>query len=117
MAVVNFGETKSAIIADSGTTSAEVDLSPYGHTLVGIIVPSTWTTASISFTASHRSGGTFYPVYNAAGAALATGSITGGTAVWIALDPADFAGIRFIKLVASASQSGGDTLTLITRAV
>lgn len=116
MALPRFGST-TATIADSQTTSAEVDLGGNGLTLVGIIVPSTWTTASISFTAATASGGTFYPVYNAAGAAIATGSITGGTAIWMALDPADFAGIRFLKLVASASQSGGDTLTLITRAV
>lgn len=112
----SFGST-TATIADGGTSSAEVDLGNYGLTLVGIIVPSTWATASISFTAATASGGTFYPVYNAAGAAIATGSIAGGTAVWIALDPADFAGIRFLKLVSSAAQSGIDVLTLITRAV
>lgn len=114
--MASFGST-TAVIADGQTASAEVDLGHTGLTLVGIIVPSTWATASISFTASLTAGGTFYPVYNVAGAAIATGSIAGGTAVWIAIDPADFAGIRFLKLVSSAAQSGGDTLTLVTRAV
>lgn len=109
--------TATATIADGQTTSAEVDLGVHGLTLVGIVVPSGWTTGTISFTAALASGGTFYPVVNASGASVVTGSITGGTAVWVALDPADFAGFRFIKLVAGAAQSGGDTLTLVTRAV
>lgn len=91
-------------------------------TLCGIIVPSGWTTAVISFAAGLTVDGTFYPVLTAAGAEVVTGSITGGTAVWIALDPADFSGIPFIKIrsgtsAAAVNQSGSDSLTLVTRSV
>jgi hypothetical protein len=111
--------TATATIANAASLSAEVDLG-LGRSLVGIIVPSTWTTAVLSFAASPTSGGTFYPLYNAAGSEVVTGSIAGGTAVWVALDPADFAGVRYLKVrsgtnAAPVNQAGADTLTLITR--
>lgn len=118
----------TATIADSASLSGAVRIqypdngSNSYTTLCGIIVPSGWTTAVISFAAGLTAAGTFYPVYNAAGAEVVTGSITGGTAVWVALDPADFAGIPFIKIRsgtagAAVAQSGGDGLTLVVRGV
>lgn len=111
----------TATIADGASLSDAVDLGA-GLSLVGIVVPSTWTAAPISFAASLTLVGTYYPLYTAAGAEVVTGSIAGGTAVWIALDPADFAGIRYLKLrsgtvAAPVTQSGGDTLVLVVRAI
>lgn len=116
----------TATIANGASLSGAVEISfPVDDartTLCGIIVPSGWTTAVISFAAGLTATGTFYPVYNAAGAEVVTGSITGGTAVWVALDPADFVGIPFIKIrsgtnAAAVAQSGGDDLTLVVRGV
>lgn len=112
--------TKTVTIADSASLSGAIDLGDY--TLCGIIVPSGWSTATISFAASDSLAGTYYPVYSSSGAEVVTGSITGGTAVWVALDPADFAGIRYLKVrsgtsAAATNQSGGDTLTLVVRLV
>lgn len=112
---------KTVTIADSASQPTDgVDLGD--ETLCGVIVPSTWSTAAISFLAATTLTGTYYPLYSASGAEVVTGSITGGTAVWVALDPADFAGVRYLKVrsgtsAAAVNQSGGDTLTLVTRAV
>lgn len=110
-------------IASSASLSDAANLGAVrAGALAGIIVPSTWTTAVISFAAGLTADGTFYPLYNAAGAEVSTGSIVGGTAVWVALIPTDFAGVPFIKVRsglvgAAVNQSGGDTLTLVIRAV
>ena len=111
---------KTVTIADTTSLSDAADLGD--ETLCGVIVPSTWSTAAISFLAATTLTGTYYPLYSASGAEVVTGSITGGTAVWVALDPADFAGVRYLKVrsgtsAAAVNQSGGDTLTLVTRAV
>lgn len=114
--------TTTVTIADSASLSGAANFTGLpGAALCGIIVPSTWTTAVLSFAAS-ADNSTFYPVYNASGAEVVTGSITGGTAVWVALDPSDFAGIPYLKVRSGTSgtavnQSGGDTLTLVYRTV
>lgn len=112
----------SASLSDAARIAVPVGREGSFTTLVGIIVPSTWTTAVMSFAAGLTEDGTFYPVYSAAGAEVVTGSITGGTAVWVALDPADFAGIPWIKVrsgtsAAAVNQADGDVLTLVTRSV
>lgn len=114
--------TTTVTIANAASLSDAANFTALpGASLCGIIVPSGWTTAVMSFAASVDNS-TFYPLYNAAGAEVATGSITGGTAVWVALDPADFAGVPYVKVrsgtsSAAVNQSGGDTLTLVYRTV
>lgn len=114
--------TTTVTIANAASLSDAANFTALpGASLCGIIVPSTWSTAALSFAAS-ADNSTFYPMYNASGAELATGSITGGTAVWVALDPADFAGVPYIKVRsgtvgAAVNQSGGDVLTLVYRTV
>jgi hypothetical protein len=106
-------------IADATALSAPIDLGA-GLTPVAIIVPSTWTTAVISFAASPTLGGTYVPLYRTDGTEVTTGSIAGGTDKWIALFPADLSSVQFFKIrsgtvAAPVTQSGGDTLTLVCR--
>lgn len=106
-------------IADAASLSAEGDLGA-NASLVGIITPAGWTTAVLSFQAALASGGTFVDYHNSAGAEVVTGSFVASK--WYALDPADFAGIRYIKVrsgtsAAAVAQAGGDTLTLVVRTV
>jgi hypothetical protein len=87
-------------------------------TLVGIQMPSAWTAASLTFQASND-GTTFTNLYDAAGNEV---SVTTDASRWIALDPADFAGITHLKVRSGTSgtavnQGADRVLTLIVRAV
>ena len=102
----------TATIAASGTTSAEIDLS--GATLCGIYIPASFTGTSIAFQASSTSGGTFVSVRDGAGSAL---SKTVAAGQYIKLDPADFAGVRFLKIVSGSTEGAERILTLAARPV
>lgn len=111
--------TTTATIADSASLSGAVDLSAFAGTLVAIQTGSGWTAAVMTFQAS-ADGVTYANLYNSAGAEVTTGSIAAST--YTALDPADFAGVRYLKVrsgtsSAASNQSGGDTLTLVLREV
>lgn len=103
---------KSATIAASGTTSAEVDLE--GTTLCGLIMPATFTGTTITFQMSDDSGGTFVLMHDGAGASY---SKTVATSKYIPLNPADFAGMRYIKLVSGSTESSQRVIKLATRPV
>lgn len=112
-------ERTTATIADSASLSGAVDLSSFSGTLVAIQTPSGWTSAVLTFQASYD-GTTYANLYNSAGAEVTTGTIA--ASYYVALDPADFAGIRYLKVRSGTSgsatnQSSGDTLQLILRAV
>jgi hypothetical protein len=96
-------------IAASGTESGSLDL--YGTTLVGLYMPAAWSVADLSFKASSDNT-TFYDVYRDSGSSA---SITTAASRYVALDPADFAGVRFLKLVSSATQSASRVITVVSR--
>ena len=109
------------VIAQNQAISGEIDIG--GWTLVGIWVPAAWITAGISFQGS-IDGITFGELVDQTNTAIAVSSITGGAAVFVALDPAKFRALRAIKVRSGTSgapvnqtASGGVTLTLLTRAV
>lgn len=52
----------SATVPEAGSLSPEVNL--HGKALVGIIVPSTWDAADITFQAASVGGGTYNNVYD-----------------------------------------------------
>jgi hypothetical protein len=57
--------SKTVTIALNGTVSTEVNTG--GLPLQGIIMPSLWNTAVLTFQASNTSGGTFGDIYDGAG--------------------------------------------------
>jgi len=99
----------TATIASSGTTSDEIDLSD--STLCGIIIPSAITGATMTVTASPTSGGTFSTVYKD-GADL---SFTIAASKYVVMQPADFAGCKYIKLVSASSEGAERSITVVTR--
>lgn len=111
----------TATIADNASLSGAVALvGSTTSTLVGIITPAGWTTAGLEFQGGLTIDGTFYTIYNASGAKVATAAVAAST--WVALDPGDFAGVPYIKVRSATSgtpvvQSGGDALTLIVRSL
>jgi len=52
----------TATIADDGNLSAAVEI-PYGYRLAAIVMPSTWDTATLTFTVSTTAGGTYTQLY------------------------------------------------------
>jgi hypothetical protein len=106
----------TATIANAASLSDAIDIS--GTTLVGYIIPSSWTAADITFTAS-VDGTNFYNVYDQFGNEI---KHTVSTSRYVTLPPSDFASIRFIKLRSGTSSSaitqGAERLIkLVTRAV
>jgi hypothetical protein len=114
----------------SGATglSAEVDIG--GATLVGIIFPSNWTAAGLSFQHSldGSNGGNVWGELNyissGALAAQAIPSVANGAQLTVMLDPTQWRGIRLLKLRSGTagspvnqSQSGGANLILLTRVI
>lgn len=110
--------TKSVTIADSGTVSGAVQLcDAYNDdvdSLVGVVTAAAFTTADLTFQFSHD-GTTYTAAKNAAGTAITLSSVAASE--WRAVDPTDFISAKYIKVVSSVAQSGGDTITLVMRGV
>lgn len=108
-------------IAQNQSLSPEIDIG--NKSLVGIVIPTTWTTAGLSFQVSPDGGTTWGEVTTVAGAPYAIGSVTGGTlAFYVAVDPTTLRGAMALKVRSGTQASpvnqthaGGVTLTLITR--
>lgn len=110
----------TATIANGASLSGAVDIGS-GLSLVGIVTPAGWTTAVVSFQASTALDGTYVDLYKLDGTEMASpGSLAASH--WHPLDPADFAGVRYLKVrsgtaAAAVNQAGGDTLTLVVRSL
>ena len=102
----------TAVIASSGTASGAVDLQ--GLTLCGFIMPATFTGTLVTFTCSDTLAGTYVPVYDATNTQK---SVTVSASRYYALNPSDFAGIRFIKLVSGSAEGAERTITLAARPI
>ena len=76
-------------------------------------MPASFTGSSISFQTSASQTGT-YQAIQVNGNDL---SVTASAGKYIALSPADFAGVQFLKLVSSSAEAAGRTLTLSVRTV
>lgn len=77
--------------------------------LVGIIIPSAWTSAGMTFQASHD-GTTFADVWDsatgtAAERTIASGNIPTSSTRFLALSLADWIGVNFVKVRSGTSGS------------
>lgn len=110
--------TKSVTIANTATSSDAVQMvDSYNQTvesLVGVIAPAGFTTADLTFQFS-LDNSTFITAKNAAGTAITVTSLAASE--WRALDPTDFLGAKYLKVVSSVAQTGGDIITLVIRGV
>jgi hypothetical protein len=98
----------AATLLASTEKTAAIDLS--GFTLVGIKLPATFTGTAITFEASDAIDGTFVAVKSTtSGTAL---SYTVAQNTWVALDPKDFYGLNFIKIVSGSDEAANRALVL-----
>lgn len=108
----------TAVIANGASLSGAVDI--VGLTLVGVLIPSSWTTADLTFQVS-VDGSTYVDVYNDSGVEYLVQ--VGAASTYIVLNKsgyADFAGMRYLKVRSGTSgtpvnQGGARTLTLICK--
>lgn len=106
----------------AGATGLSAAVGIGGKTLVGIVIPAAWLTASLSFQASGDGGATFGELLDETATAKSISSVTGGAYTVIAVDPAKWRGINMIKVRSGASgaavnQTGAPTLLLLIRFV
>ena len=102
----------TATIAASGTTSAAVDIG--GTTLLGIQLPAAFTGTAISFQAATSLGGVYQTVIDGSGTTL---SKTVAQGRYLILDPSEFAGFQFLKIVSGSTEAAQRDLVLVCRPV
>lgn len=82
------------------STSAAVTTS--GMQLVGCLIPAPFTSASISFSAASSLSGSYQEIDNSSG--KVSYNVSAGK--YISINPADFAGVEFFKIVTNLSEGG-----------
>ena len=107
--------TRTATIAESGNLSNAVTIDE--SMLLGLVLPSSWTTADLTLQAS-ADGTNFANVYDAAGTEV---TIKAAASRYVTLDPASFAGMTAIKLRSGTSgspvnQGGERSITVVVLA-
>lgn len=115
--IMNVLDTLPATIANGQSITSALNLG--GLRLFGIVMPSAWTTANLTFQMSHDGGATWNNIYDTNGNEI---SITAGTSRFIALDPVNYASITMLKVRSGTSgapvnQGQESTLQLVLRAV
>lgn len=97
-------------VFSGSTKSAAVDLSSY--TLTGLLLPASMAGTLLTFEASDSASGTFVPIRNDENTDISI--IISSSAAYYPLDPASFVGVRYLKLVSNATETG-KTITLANR--
>lgn len=110
-------ESTTASIASGTSISGAINLG--GLRLFAIVMPSSWTTANLTFQASYDGGTTWVNMYDASGTEL---NITASASRMIYLDPYIFSSVPMIKVRSGTSaspvnQAADRTITLVLRAV
>jgi len=104
-------------IANGESLSAAANLDRLA--LVGIVMPSGWTAADLTFQACETYDGTYVDIYDTGGNEV---TVTTAASRWIAIAPQDFLSARFLKVRsggagAAVNQAADRTITLILRPV
>ena len=112
--VPSFRTLADVTIANNASLSDGVKL--YGNTLIGLVMPDTWTTAGLSFQGSVDGGATYLDLYDSTGAEKTVA--TGGASRIIMLPPSDWFAIDAIKVRSgttgsAVAQGGARTIQLI----
>lgn len=94
-------------VFSAATTSSVVDLER--KTMLALLMPQSWTGTAVTFECSDEAAGTFTTLYKEG----ANVSVAVAADKQVVLAPADFVGVRFVKLVSGSSETG--TIKVITR--
>lgn len=107
---------ETVTIANGQSLSAAVDLK--GRSLIGIVMPSSWTTAKLTFQVS-LDGTTYNDLYNLQGDEMTSEA---STSRFIAMTQFEFLPVRYVKIRSGTSgtpvnQGAARTIILATRDV
>ena len=100
--VVPLGQVYSTITTITSGVSTSTVVSTNGMSLVGCYLPTTFTGGTISFLASFISGGTYQELVNSSGQV----KYTTASAAFIAINPVDFYGVPYFKIVSGSNEGG-----------
>lgn len=95
----NFNPSQEAAIADGDTESAVISCG--GFSLCGVKLPADFTGTALTFLMSEASDGDFVPVNGIDGDPI---EYTVAQGNYYAIDPKDFQGINFLKLVSGTAE-------------
>jgi len=101
------------VIANGGTASAAISLA--GMSLVGIQFPAAFTGTTVTFTASDAVAGTYVVVKTGTGGSSLSYTVAQGT--FAAIDPKDFQGMSFLKIVSGSAEGGARTLLVSLKGI
>jgi len=116
--VISSGESLSgAVNLQNRTPNALGITGKAGLRLFGIVMPSAWTAANLTFQASFDGGTTWVDVMDATGAEYV---VTAGTSRYIPIDPTPFSAIALLRIrsgtsVLPVNQADARSLTLVLR--
>jgi hypothetical protein len=102
---------RTVTIANGQTTSDALDC--INGTVVGILTPAALTGTAFTFSVS-ADGVTYATLYDSSGAAV---SFTVAASRYVYVDPAIFAGLRYVKVISGSSEGAQRIITLVLRAV
>jgi len=103
-----FNWDQEVTIAMSAQESSAIDTG--GMVLCGILLPASFTGTALTFEVSNAIDGTFVPLKSTTSGTTLTYTVAQGT--FIAIDPKDFQGVRFLKVKSGSSEAAARTLTL-----
>ena len=101
-----FNPSVPATIPASGTTSNAVPTG--GFCLCGVYIPIGFTGTSITFLVSATLAGTYVVLNSIAAGTPLTYPVVAGT--YCAIDPRDFAGVAFFKIVSGSTEGSARAL-------
>jgi hypothetical protein len=101
-----FNPNQAVVIANGDTESGVINTG--GMCLCGIFLPAAFTGTALTFEACDTSAGTFVPVMSTTSGTALSYTVAQGT--YCAVDPKDFQGIRFLKLISGSSEAAARTL-------
>lgn len=101
-----------ATIAAAATKSGVINTT--GMSLCGIKFPAAFTSTTITFEMCDTAIGTFVPVVKADGSAV---SYTVAQGKYSAIDPKDFGGIQFLKIVCGSTEGTQRALLLSLKGI
>ena len=115
--VVNVLDVLPTTIANGQSLSGALNLG--GLRLFGVVMPSGWTPANLTFQMSPDGGATWSNVFDSAGNEVIA---TAGSSRFVAIDPTNFAAIQWIQVRSGTSgtpvaQGADRALSLILRSV
>jgi hypothetical protein len=109
----NFLPSVAATIANGNQESTVIHC--LGLSLVGIALPAAFTGTALTFEACDTVDGTFLPVYDTlSGTAL---SYTVAQGHFVAIDPAPFQGVAFLKIKSGSAEAADRALIVSLKGI